>query len=568
MSDIDVKDKVEPDRTEETGALPRVFSLHFSVPGLVVGALFFAFSLFSSLLPRTALFQGIVSGIAVAIGYGIGAGGQWVWNFLSMPEPRGRTRRIVFGVLIVIVAFACLSSIWQHVGWQNDVRSLFGMDATTPIIWPVIIAVTLVVAALLLIIARSVWKLFAFIARLLSRFVSIRFAQVLGAIVVAIFLWLFFTGVLEKVFFGGANQIFSGRDSATPEGATQPTSAARSGSEESLAAWDTLGRQGRRFVGTGPTVEELEAFNGESAVEPVRVYAGLKSADTLEDRAVLVLDELKRTGAFDREVLVVATTTGTGFLQPQAVETLEYIHNGDTAIAGVQYSYLPSWISLLADQEAVQETSRVVFDTIHDYWSTLPESERPELYLYGLSLGSFGVEAILSSIAILNEPIDGAFMSGPPFVNDLHAGIVEDRDPGSAASLPVFEEGRTVRFTAKENALDDQPGEWGPTRVVYLQHASDPVVFFSQDLAFNPPDWLEPGQRGPDVSKEMLWTPIVTMFQVAMDLPAAGSVPEGFGHLYAYKANADSWVGLTEAEGWPEERTGQLADHLTSLNET
>lgn len=568
MSDVDVQHEVEPDHTEETGALPRVFSLHFSAPGLVVAALFFAFSLFASLLPRTALFQGIVSGIAVAIGYGIGAGGQWVWNFLSMPEPRGRSRRVIFGVLIVIVAFACLVSIWQHVGWQNDVRSLFGMDPITPLVWPVIIAVTLVVGALLLIIARSIWKLFAFLARLLGRFVSPRFAQVLGAIAVAIFLWLLFTGVLENAFFGGANQIFSSRDSATPEDATQPTAPTRSGSQESLAAWDTLGRQGRRFVGTGPAVEELEAFNGESAVEPVRVYAGLKSADTLEERAALVLDELKRTGAFDRKVLVVATTTGTGFLQPEAVETLEYIHNGDTAIAGVQYSYLPSWISLLADQEAVQETSRVVFDTIHDYWSTLPEGERPELYVYGLSLGSFGVEAILSSIAILNEPIDGAFMSGPPFVNDLHADIVANRDPGSPASLPVFEEGSTVRFTAEENALADQPGEWGPTRVIYLQHASDPVVFFSQDLAFEPPDWLEPGQRGPDVSDEMVWTPIVTMFQVATDLPAAGSVPEGFGHLYTYKSNADSWVGLTEADGWPEERIQELADHLTTISES
>lgn len=66
----------------------------------------------------------------------------------------------------------------------------------------------------------------------------------------------------------------------------------------------------------------------------------------------LVLSKLQRTGAFSRSVLVVATTTGTGFLDPAAMDLLEYLHRRNTAIAGVQYSYLPSWISLLADQEA------------------------------------------------------------------------------------------------------------------------------------------------------------------------------------------------------------------------
>ncbi len=114
----------------------------------------------------------------------------------------------------------------------------------------------------------------------------------------------------------------------------------------------------------GPTVAQLEAVNGPGAKEPIRVYAGLQSADTVQGRADLVLAELKRTGAFDRKVLVVATTTGMGFLDSRGTDPLEYLWNGDTAIAGVQYSYLPSWISVLADQEAVVATSRTVFETV------------------------------------------------------------------------------------------------------------------------------------------------------------------------------------------------------------
>jgi uncharacterized membrane protein len=141
----------------------------------------------------------------------------------------------------------------------------------------------------------------------------------------------------------------------------------------------------------------------DSDLTPVRAYVGLKSADSLQGRADLLLEELKRTGAFEREVLVVATTTGTGFLEPAAMQAIEYLHNGNTAIAGAQYSYLPSWISLLADQETTKETSQVVFNTVHDYWSTLPPESRPDIYLFGLSLGSFGVESVLTSINIIND---------------------------------------------------------------------------------------------------------------------------------------------------------------------
>lgn len=560
-------DTLVPDEAEEAAPSvsrrPRVFEPRFSGTGLVVAGFFFALSLLPSLLPRAGYVQGLASGVTAVIGYGIGAGGQWLWDYLGIPKLKGRARTVVLGIIIALIAWAAVFSAWRQVGWQNEIRTLFGMPSVTWTVWPVIIGVALLSAVLILIVSRSLRLLFRTVFSWLGRKLPRRLAIVLGGGALLLLFWLLITGVLVNGFFAVANEMFSTRDGATSPGIEQPQAAERSGSPSSLVQWDELGRQGRSFVATGPTVEQLNEFSGGGAMVPIRAYVGLKSADTLQERADLLLEELKREGAFDRKALVVATTTGTGFLDPNGVDPVDYIFNGDDAIAGVQYSYLPSWISLLADQQAVKETSRVVFDTIHDYWSTLPDDARPQLYLYGLSLGSYGVESVLNSINVVNEPISGAFMSGPPFVNDLHTQVETGRDPGTPEVLPVYGAGRTVRFT-DEAGFAESSGPWGPTRIVYLQHGSDPVVFFSPSLAWSSPDWLLDGERAPDVSPRMGWFPLVTMWQVALDLPGAGNVPWGYGHMYSKTANVESWVAVTDPEGWTPQKTEQLTALLES----
>jgi uncharacterized membrane protein len=158
-------------------------------------------------------------------------------------------------------------------------------------------------------------------------------------------------------------------------------------------------------------------------------------------------------------------------------------------------------------------------------------------------------------------------MSGPPFVNDLHTEVVTGREAGSPEWRPIYSAGRTVRF-ASEEGFADTPGPWGSTRLVYLQHGSDPVVFFSPSLAWSVPDWLLEGQRAPDVLPQMVWFPLVTFWQVALDLPGAGNVPWGYGHMYSKKANTESWVAVTNPEGWTPEKTAELTAILESQPNT
>lgn len=541
--------------------LPPVFSLLVSMPGVATGVLFVVLGLLPSMLPRGGVTQGVALGITFALGYGLGVAWHWLWQFLELPSPTGRVWR--FGVTgwYAMLALALVANAWRHVGWQNGVRAMFGMEQITPLVWLSILPAATFVAVLILIAARSLRKLFDWLARWFDRHLPRRLALLFGGVAVSVLLWAAWSQILVDGFFAAMNQISAPLDASTDEGVTQPRSLNRSGSPGSLVEWDTLGRQGRRFVATGPTVDELNAFHGGGAMEPIRVYVGLESADTVEERARLALDELVRTDAFARDVLVVAITTGTGKLDSNAMVALDYVTNGDVAVVSVQYSYLPSAVSLLGDADEVKETARVVFETIHSYWSTL-EGPVPEFYLYGLSLGSYGVEAVLTSIDMLNHPIDGALMVGPPFFSPLWNRFVTERDPSSTPSAPVYDDGRTVRFTNEKSALSLPQGEWGDTKLVYLQHASDPVVFFTPDLLLDEPDWLKTGQRGPGLSEDFVWVPFVTVWQVLTDMAASESVPDGFGHRYSAKAHVDAWAAVIEPDGWGPAATARLSQHF------
>src|SRR6185312_8709303 len=131
---------------------------------------------------------------------------------------------------------------------------------------------------------------------------------------------------------------------------------------------------------------------GRNSLEPIRVYVGLRSAETPEARAKLALQELKRVGAFDRSVLIVVTPTGTGWVDPAALDSVEYLHDGAVASVALQYSYLGSWLYLLSGADYGADAARALFKEVYGYWTTLPKERRPKLYLHGLSLGAMNSE--------------------------------------------------------------------------------------------------------------------------------------------------------------------------------
>jgi len=85
-------------------------------------------------------------------------------------------------------------------------------------------------------------------------------------------------------------------------------------------------------------------------------------------------------------------------------------------------------------------------------------------------------------------------------------------------------------------------------RIVYLQYASDAVTFFDFHALYREPDWMKQ-PRGPDVSPDLTWYPVVTMLQLALDMAMATTSPMGYGHVYAPEHYVDAWMAVTDPQG-------------------
>jgi uncharacterized membrane protein len=530
--------------------------LYATLPGCWGALVFGCLSFTSSLLPRGGIVQGVVFGITAAIGYGLGVWAASIWRAFAdrdARQPRHRSWLIFFiaGAALYVVGFV----LGQY--WQYEIRRLMG---GTEYNIPLVVASPFIAAAvfgLLLLIGRGLRGLYRWVATLLGRWIGPRAARGVGWLLVVGVTYLVVSGLLLQGFVNVMNSAYGVRDTTTAEGVQQPTTSLRSGGPGSLIPWDTLGYQGRNFIGKGPTISDIAKFTGQPAMEPIRIYAGLASADGPQAQAALAVQDLQRAGGFQRKYVDVVTTTGSGWVDPALVDSFEYLSGGDAATVAIQYSYLPSWISYLVDKSKAQAAGEALFDAVYGVWAKLPQDKRPKLVIAGESLGSFGGEAAFTGANDMANTTDGILFAGPPNFNALWTQFTSNRQAGSPEIQPIYQDGQIVRFAndaAKSIPPEGQP--WSGTRVLYLQHPSDPIVWWSPHLVFRQPDWIgEPA--GSDVLGTMFWMPFITFWQVTADLPFATGVPDGHGHRYSAEY-VDGWNAVLQ----PPDITPQ---DLTSL---
>jgi uncharacterized membrane protein len=537
--------------------------LYVTLPGCWGALIFACLSFTPSLLPRGGLIQGIISGITAAIGYGLGVWAASIWRAFADRAPR-QPRRWAWLTFFVsaIVLFAVAFGLGQY--WQYEIRKLMGVtDYNIPlaVASPIIAAL---VFGIFLAIGRGLRGLYRWVAKLLSRWIGPRAARGVGWLLVVGLTYLVVSGLLLQGFVNLMNAAYGTRDTRTAEGIHQPTTSLRSGGPDSLIPWDTLGWQGRNFIGKGPSVSDIEKFTGHPAMEPIRIYAGLASAKGAEAQAALAVRDLQRAGGFQRKYLAVVTTTGSGWVDPALVDSFEYLTGGDCATVAIQYSYLPSWISYLVDQAKALAAGRALFDAVYGAWAKQPQGQRPKLFVAGESLGSFGGEAAFTGENDLANRTNGALFAGPPNFNTLFREFTDHRDAGSPEVQPIYQDGRIVRFTDDAaTGIPPQGQPWNGTRVLYLMHPSDPIVWWSPHLIWSEPDWIsEPPGR--DVLKSMFWMPFITFWQVTADLPFATGVPGGHGHTYSGEY-VDGWNAVLRPTGITPQDLATLRPIITKV---
>ena len=509
--------------------------------GLLFGAAYFIIALSPSLLPRTWLYQGIVSGICGAAGYGLGALLAWLAREISrllglriiIGEQQGHWLRVAW---VALLAAGFVWAVVANVRSQAVTAGVVHLAPLSPLDWAGALALAVVVWAGLVAAGRG--------TRRLTRRLEHRAAKVLpaaGATALAVVVVLFVTAWFTDIIIMQRGVELFGRYSAhlnaqPPEGRSAPTSPLVSGGPGSAETYATLGYQGQMFVTQALTPAQITAATGEPAIQPIRVYAGLHDTETIEQTADRVLAELHRTGAFERKVLSVSTATGNGWVNDWSSQSIEYLTGGDSAIASMQYSYLPSAVELLTDRATPMAAGQALFDKVHADWSKLPPDSRPRLVVGGESLGAYGGLSAFSDADDMLARAQGGVWSGTPSFSGIAEHLYASRTQGSPQISPVIDNGLHIRFATKDVELTTdyvgRPlGRWEEPRFVFLQHPSDPVVWWGPTLLGAEPDWLrEP--LGRDVNPDVTWIPFVTFWQLTTDMAVGLNPPYGFGHRY------------------------------------
>ena len=530
-------------------------------------------SMTPSLLPRTWLVQGAIAGLCGTFGYAVGrlleslggAIGRWAGVEVTM-RPQAR-RLLLWGwpmVLVVILLVTPFAMLRRH----QRTAEIVGTEAPTALELLLATGVALLVFALLMGVWEGLSALVSLTSRQLRRALPRWAAQAIAAILVIALVGLTVDRLVVDMFVARA---VSNADTVNARGLRDapPESPLRSGGPGSAESWASLGHAGRTFVSSGPSRDEIAEVTDGGSADPIRVYAGLTRERDLEDTAAAVVAELERTGAFGRRAILLIVTTGTGWINEWVPSSFEFLLGGDSAVAAMQYSTLPSALAFIESATTPPEAGTALITAVETALSELPEESRPELYLSGESLGAYGASAAFDSLEDMVARVDGAVFTGTPGFTPLHEQITASRVMSSTQVLPVVDDGRHVRFASEPAELEADQfgrglGSWDEPRIVYLQNRSDPVVWWHPRLLYRTPDWLDETRQG-SPAEQMSWAPFVTFWQVSADLGWANSAPPGEGHRYDTEVVAAMAAVLG---GDPGADLGGIVDAISSNGRT
>ena len=340
-----------------------------------------------------------------------------------------------------------------------------------------------------------------------------------------------------------------GGGSIEPAYAEPPEPAEITGSPASALPWHLMTREGARWLAaTLPPAAINEVMGTSDAMQPIRVYASLDVADTDEHRAKILLREIDRTKALERKHFALFSPTGSGYVNYVANETFEYLTGGNCASAAIQYSVLPSALSLNRVTTGTAQTAMVMHGIVERLLA-MPKAKRPRLFLFGESLGSQVSEEMFAGTGILGLAgmgIDAAVWIGTPSATRWRKELWGQR---SIADPPGIGPGAAYLPRNIDDWRRLPEAERRQVRYLLLQNGDDPIPKFWAPLAWRKPDWLGPQDIRPIGSpRGTHWVAGMSFLTTFFDMqnalsPTPGTFSEG-GHDYRYvlpEAISQTW---------------------------
>ncbi len=365
-------------------------------------------------------------------------------------------------------------------------------------------------------------------------------------------------------YFAGVTKIGQANEKMEPGYSTPPTNENVSGSPQSLSNFEDLGLQGRRYVTDIIDKYQIKKVTGKTAKNsPVRVYIGYNSDEKYSSaRAEAAINELIRTNAFKRKYLLLVSPTGTGWIDQTMIESAELLSGGDIATCVVQYAKYPSFLSLQKVVDGRRQFRRLLW-SIKMHLSQMPESKKPEVIVFGESLGAWS-----SSDTVMYTGIDGFDYYG--ISRALWVGM-----PG-LSRWGKIERGETdVNVPKGTIGVFDNPNQFDrltrsqkdKLRAIILNHDNDPIAQLRPNLLIKKPKWLNGNNRGRGVPTKMEWSPIITFFQIAIDAANAMRVTPGEfrSHGHDYRADMAYFVNEAYRFGANEQTVQSVNNELVRL---
>jgi uncharacterized membrane protein len=296
---------------------------------------------------------------------------------------------------------------------------------------------------------------------------------------------------------------------------------------------DVMDLRGLRFLDTVTT---------GLTQQPVRVYAGLGTGENPEQRVQFAIDRMHELGAFDKSRIVIAQPSGSGFVNQVPIQTAEMLADGDVATVALQYGDSRSFSvdSIMARNVAIEQ-HRQLIEAVHAEIDKLPVDQRPDLYLYGESLGGWTAQDAITKNGV--DDFDKLGIKRALWVGTPGLSHWSERVPQENAI-------RVTGLTAAD--VEDQE------RVLEFKNSDDAVTKLDPRSIYSRPDWM----RGDDrVTPDQAWIPGITFLQGGLDTynAIAASKPGEFGAV-AHDYRAANAKAVQLAYDFPDVGEARLDD--------